>query len=135
MQNEKIHKRVRYAAEFKEKVALEALSGAKTYAQIASEYGISPTCTPKEGCKWSPFEVYVEENIMAYLYYGPAMIDFNLIDFGKSTDVWVMLNSFLVEDLRCEPRTERNSRIYAFWKLHLSSNAFMLDFFYACYTL
>ena len=42
MQNEKIHKRVRYSAEFKEKVALEALMGAKTHAQIASEYGISP---------------------------------------------------------------------------------------------
>ena len=42
MQNEKIHKRGRYAAEFKEKVALEALTGAKTHAQIASEYGISP---------------------------------------------------------------------------------------------
>ena len=42
MQNEKIHKRGRYAAEFKEKIALEALTGAKTHAQIASEYGISP---------------------------------------------------------------------------------------------
>ncbi|MBR6576284.1 MAG: transposase [Akkermansia sp.] len=42
MQNEKIHKRGRYSAEFKEKVALEALSGAKTHAKIASEYGISP---------------------------------------------------------------------------------------------
>ncbi len=42
MQNEKIHKRGRYAAEFKEKVALEALTGAKTHAQIASEYGICP---------------------------------------------------------------------------------------------
>ncbi len=42
MQNEKIHKRGRYAAECKEKVALEALTGAKTHAQIASEYGISP---------------------------------------------------------------------------------------------
>ena len=42
MQNEKIHKRGRYSAEFKEKVALEALTGAKTHAQIASEYGISP---------------------------------------------------------------------------------------------
>ena len=42
MQNEKIHKRGRYSAEFKEKVALEALSGAKTHAQIASDYGISP---------------------------------------------------------------------------------------------
>ena len=42
MQNEKIHKRGRYSAEFKEKVALEALMGAKTHAQIASEYGISP---------------------------------------------------------------------------------------------
>ncbi|MBE6419125.1 MAG: hypothetical protein E7031_03260 [Akkermansiaceae bacterium] len=42
MQNEKIHKRGRNAAEFKEKVALEALTGAKTHAQIASEYGISP---------------------------------------------------------------------------------------------
>ncbi len=38
----KIHKRGRYAAKFKEKVALEALTGAKTHAQIASEYGISP---------------------------------------------------------------------------------------------
>lgn len=37
MQNEKIHKRGRYTAEFKEKVALEALSGTKTHAQIASE--------------------------------------------------------------------------------------------------
>ncbi len=34
MQNEKIHKRGRYAAEFKEKVAWEALTGAKTHAQI-----------------------------------------------------------------------------------------------------
>ena len=42
MQNEQIHKRGRYSAEFKEKVALEALSGAKTHAQIASDYGISP---------------------------------------------------------------------------------------------
>ena len=42
MQNEKIHKRGRYTAEFKEKVALEALTGGKTHAQIASEYGISP---------------------------------------------------------------------------------------------
>lgn len=42
MQNEKIHKRGRYAAEFKEKVALEALTSSKTHAQIASEYGISP---------------------------------------------------------------------------------------------
>ncbi|MBR5195417.1 MAG: transposase [Akkermansia sp.] len=42
MQNDKIHKRGRYTAEFKEKVALEALTGAKTHAQIASEYGISP---------------------------------------------------------------------------------------------
>ena len=42
MQNEKMHKRGRYSAEFKEKVALEALSGAKTHAQIASDYGISP---------------------------------------------------------------------------------------------
>ena len=42
MQNEKIHKRGRYAAEFKEKVILEALTGAKAHAQIASEYGISP---------------------------------------------------------------------------------------------
>ena len=42
MQNEKIHKRGRYSAGFKEKVALEALSGARTHAQIASDYGISP---------------------------------------------------------------------------------------------
>ena len=42
MQNEQIHKRGRYSAEFKKKVALEALSGAKTHAQIASDYGISP---------------------------------------------------------------------------------------------
>ena len=42
MHNEKIHKRGRYSAEFKEKVALEALTGAKMHAQIASEYGISP---------------------------------------------------------------------------------------------
>lgn len=42
MQNEQIHKRERYSAEFKEKVALEALSGAKAHAQIASDYGISP---------------------------------------------------------------------------------------------
>ena len=42
MQNDKIHKRGRYTAEFKEKVALEALTGARTHAQIASEYGISP---------------------------------------------------------------------------------------------
>ena len=42
MQNEQIHKRGRYSAEFREKVALEALSGAKTHAQIASDYGISP---------------------------------------------------------------------------------------------
>ena len=34
MQNETIHKRGRYAAEFNEKVALEALTGAKTHAQI-----------------------------------------------------------------------------------------------------
>lgn len=33
MQNEKNHKRARYAAEFKEKVAWEALTGAKTHAQ------------------------------------------------------------------------------------------------------
>lgn len=37
-----MHKRGRYSAEFKEKVALAALTGAKTHAQIASEYGISP---------------------------------------------------------------------------------------------
>ena len=42
MQNENIHKRGRYSAEFKEKVALEALSGAKTHVQIASERGIRP---------------------------------------------------------------------------------------------
>lgn len=42
MQNEKIHKRERYAAVFKEKVALESLTGVKTHAQIASEYGFSP---------------------------------------------------------------------------------------------
>lgn len=42
MQNKQIHKRGRYSAEFKEKVSLEALSGAKTHAQIASDYGISP---------------------------------------------------------------------------------------------
>ena len=42
MQNENIHERERYSAEFKERVALEALSGAKTYVQIASEYSISP---------------------------------------------------------------------------------------------
>ncbi len=42
MQNEKIHKRGRYSAEFKEKVALEALTASKTHAQIASDYGISP---------------------------------------------------------------------------------------------
>lgn len=42
MQNEQIHKRGRYSAEFKEKVALEALSDSKTHAQIASDYGISP---------------------------------------------------------------------------------------------
>lgn len=41
MQNENIHKRGRYSAEFKEKVALEALSGAKTHVRIAPEYGIS----------------------------------------------------------------------------------------------
>ena len=35
MQNENIHKRERYSAEFKETVALEALSGAKTHVQIA----------------------------------------------------------------------------------------------------
>ena len=42
MQNEQIHKRGRHSAEFKEKVALEALSGSRTHAQIASDYGISP---------------------------------------------------------------------------------------------
>lgn len=42
MKNEKIHKRGRYSADFKEKVALEALSGTKAHAQIASEHGISP---------------------------------------------------------------------------------------------
>ena len=42
MQNENIHKRGRYSAEFKEKVALEVLRGAKTHVQIAAEYGISP---------------------------------------------------------------------------------------------
>ena len=42
MQNENIHKRGRYSVEFKGKLALEALSGAKTHVQIASEYGISP---------------------------------------------------------------------------------------------
>lgn len=42
MNNKNIHKRGRYSAEFKEKVALEALAGVKTHAQIASEYGISP---------------------------------------------------------------------------------------------
>ena len=41
MQNENIHKRGRYSAESKEKVALEALSGAKTHVRIAPEYGIS----------------------------------------------------------------------------------------------
>ena len=41
MQNEKIHWRERYSAKFKEKVALEALTGAKTRTQMASEYGIS----------------------------------------------------------------------------------------------
>ena len=41
MQNENIHKRGRYSAEFKEKVALEALRGAKTHVRIAAEYGIS----------------------------------------------------------------------------------------------
>ena len=42
MPNEQIHKRGRYSAEFKEKVALEALSGTKTHSLIASDYGISP---------------------------------------------------------------------------------------------
>ena len=59
MQNEKIHKRGRYAAEFKEKVALEALTGAKTHAQIASEYGISPDLVKLEetskGDAWRMF--------------------------------------------------------------------------------
>ncbi len=42
MQDKKMHKRVCYSAEFKEKVALEAQTGTKTHAQIASEYGILP---------------------------------------------------------------------------------------------
>ena len=41
-----------------------------------------------------------------------------------------MLNSFLAGDLRCELRTERNSRIYDFLEaVFFCSNAFMLDFF------
>ena len=40
--NEKIHKRGCCSAEFKEKVALDALSGAKTHVQIASDYDINP---------------------------------------------------------------------------------------------
>ena len=52
MQNEKIHKGGRYSAEFKEKVALEALSGAKTHAQIAPDYGISPDLV--KDCKLPP---------------------------------------------------------------------------------
>ena len=58
--------------------------GGEIALSISMEAGACYTCTLKEGCKWSPFEVYVEANIMAYLYYGPATIDFNLIDFGKS---------------------------------------------------
>lgn len=42
MQNEKTHKRVCYSSEFKKTVALDALSGAKTHAQIASDYDINP---------------------------------------------------------------------------------------------
>lgn len=42
MQNEQIRKRGRYSAEFNEKVALEALTGVRSHAQIASDYGISP---------------------------------------------------------------------------------------------
>ena len=36
-----IHKRGRYSAAFKQEVALEALKGAKTLQQIASDHGIS----------------------------------------------------------------------------------------------
>ena len=35
-------KRKRYAAEFKAKVALEALKGEETLAQLASRYGVHP---------------------------------------------------------------------------------------------
>jgi len=35
--------RTRYSAEFKAKVALAALSGAKTLAELASEYKVHPT--------------------------------------------------------------------------------------------
>jgi len=36
-------KRKHHSAEFKAKVALSALSGAKTLAELASEYGVHPT--------------------------------------------------------------------------------------------
>jgi transposase len=36
-------KRKRYSAEFKAKIALEALKGEETAAQIASRYGVHPT--------------------------------------------------------------------------------------------
>lgn len=61
-----------------------ATIGGEIELGISMEAGACYTYTLKEGCKWRPFEVYVKANIMAYLYYGPATIDFNLIDFGKS---------------------------------------------------
>ena len=36
-------KRKRYSAEFKAKIALEALKGEETAAQLASRYGVHPT--------------------------------------------------------------------------------------------
>ena len=64
MQNEKIHKRGRYAAEFKEKVALEALTGAKTHTQIASEYGISPDLV---------YNGYSDFNVVIFLSSGDCV--------------------------------------------------------------
>jgi transposase len=37
------HRRIRHSAEFKAKVALTALSEARTLAELASEYGVHPT--------------------------------------------------------------------------------------------
>ncbi len=38
-----MNRRIRYSAEFKAKVALAALSGSRTLAELASEYKVHPS--------------------------------------------------------------------------------------------
>ncbi len=43
-----MNRRTRYSAEFKAKVALAALSGSRTLAELASEYKVHPS----QICNW-----------------------------------------------------------------------------------